>query len=33
MSKKTVNYPLVGWMVLGSVPSALFGAYALHLLG
>jgi uncharacterized membrane protein YfcA len=33
MSKKTVNYPLVGWMVLGSVPCALFGAYALHLLG
>jgi hypothetical protein len=33
MSKKTVNYPLVGWMVLGSVPAALFGAYALHLLG
>ena len=33
MTKKTVNYPLVGWMVLGSVPAALFGAYALHLMG
>ena len=33
MAKKTVNYSLVGWMVLGSVPAALFGAYALHLLG
>jgi hypothetical protein len=33
MTKKTVNYSLVGWMVLGSVPCALFGAYALHLLG
>jgi uncharacterized protein len=33
MAKKTVNYALVGWMVLGSVPAALFGAYALHLLG
>ena len=33
MTKKTVNYSLVGWMVLGSVPAALFGAYALHLLG
>ncbi len=33
MTKKTVNYPLVGFMVLGSVPSALLGAYVLHLLG
>ena len=33
MAKKTVNYSLVGWMVLGWVPAALFGAYALHLLG
>lgn len=33
MIKKTVNYSLVGWMVLGSVPAALLGAYALHLLG
>ncbi len=33
MTKKTVNYSLVGWMVLGSVPSALVGAYVLHLLG
>jgi len=33
MTKKTVNYSLVGWMVLGSVPAALLGAYALHLMG
>jgi uncharacterized protein len=33
MTKKTVNYPLVGYMVLGSVPAALLGAYALHLFG
>src|SRR5258708_24742803 len=33
MAKKTVNYSLVGWMVLGSVPSALLGSYALHLMG
>lgn len=33
MTKRTVNYRLVGWMVLGSVPAALFGAYALHLFG
>ena len=33
MTKKTVNYSLVGWMVLGSVPAALLGAYALHLHG
>ena len=29
----TVNLRLVGWMVLGSVPAALFGAYLLHRLG
>jgi len=29
----TVNRRLVGWMVLGSVPSAFLGAYLLHLLG
>jgi uncharacterized protein len=29
----TVNYRLVGWMVLGSVPAAFLGAYLLHLLG
>jgi len=33
MTKKTVNYSLVGWMVLGSVPAALLGAYTLHLMG
>ncbi len=33
MAKRTVNYSLVGWMVLGSVPAALLGAYVLHLLG
>ena len=33
MTRKTVNYTLVGWMVLGSVPAALLGAYALHLMG
>src|ERR1035438_9130687 len=29
----TVNRSLVGWMVLGSVPMALVGAYLLHLMG
>ncbi len=29
----TVNLRLVRWMVLGSVPAALVGAYTLHLLG
>ncbi len=29
----TVNRSLVGWMVLGSVPMALVGAYLLHLIG
>ena len=33
MTKKTVNYGLVGYMVLGSVPAALLGAWSLHLLG
>ena len=33
MSKKTVNFRLVGWMVAGSVPMAFLGAYLLHLLG
>ncbi len=33
MTKKTVNYGLVGYMVLGSVPAALLGAWTLHLLG
>jgi uncharacterized protein len=31
--KGTVNRSLVGWMVLGSVPSAFGGAYLLHLMG
>ncbi len=29
----TVNLRLVGWMALGSVPMAFFGAYLLHLIG
>jgi len=29
----TVNLRLVGWMMLGSVPMAFFGAYLLHLIG
>jgi len=33
LRKGTVNLRLVGWMVLGSVPMALLGAYLLHLLG
>jgi uncharacterized membrane protein YfcA len=33
MRKRTVNYRLVGWMVLGSVPMAFLGAYVLHLFG
>jgi uncharacterized protein len=33
MTKRTVNYSLVGWMVTGSVPAALLGSYVLHLLG
>jgi uncharacterized protein len=31
--KGTVNYRLVGWLALGSVPAAFLGAYLLHLLG
>ena len=33
LRKRTVNRPLVGWMVLGSVPMAFLGAYLLHELG
>jgi hypothetical protein len=33
MAQKTVNFALVGWMVLGSVPMAFLGAYLLHLMG
>jgi uncharacterized protein len=33
LRKGTVNHRLVGWMVLGSVPAAFFGAYLLHLMG
>jgi uncharacterized protein len=33
LRKGTVHRPLVGWMVLGSVPMAFLGAYLLHVLG
>jgi uncharacterized membrane protein YfcA len=33
LHKGTVNLRLVGWMMLGSVPMAFFGAYVLHLFG
>ena len=33
LRRGTVNLRLVGWMVLGSVPMAFFGAYLLRLLG
>jgi uncharacterized protein len=33
MTKRTVNFHLVGWMVAGSVPMAFLGAYLLHLMG
>jgi uncharacterized protein len=33
LRRGTVNRSLVGWMVLGSVPMALVGAYLLHLIG
>jgi uncharacterized protein len=33
LRRRTVNLRLVGWMVLGSVPLAFFGAYLLHLIG
>jgi uncharacterized membrane protein YfcA len=33
IAKKTVNWTLVGWMVIGSVPMAFVGSYLLHVLG
>src|SRR5579871_6068837 len=33
LRRGTANLRLAGWMVLGSVPAALLGAYLLHLLG
>jgi len=33
MTKGTVNWALVGWMCLGSVPMAFVGSYLLHLMG
>ncbi len=33
MRRGTVNYRLVGWMCVGSVPMAFLGSYLLHLLG
>ncbi len=33
LRKGTVNLSLVGWLVLGSVPTAFLGAYLLHLMG
>ncbi len=33
LHKGTVNLPLVGWLCLGSVPMAFFGAYVLNLIG
>jgi len=33
LRKGTVNLKLVGWMMAGSVPAAIAGAYFLHLLG
>jgi len=33
MRKGTVNYKLVGWLTVGSVPMAFLGAYLLHVLG
>ena len=33
LRRGSVNLRLVGWMVLGSVPTAFLGAYLLHLLG
>jgi uncharacterized membrane protein YfcA len=33
LKRGSVNLRLVGWMVLGSVPMAFFGAYLLHLMG
>ena len=33
LRKGTVNRKLVGWIVVGSVPAAFFGAYLLHVMG
>ncbi len=33
LKRGTVDLPMVGWLALGSVPAALFGAYLLHLVG
>src|SRR5436305_7924346 len=33
LRRGTVNRGLVGWMVAGSVPMALLGAYLLHVIG
>ena len=33
MRAGTVNFKLVRWLVIGSVPAAFLGAYLLHLLG
>jgi len=33
MAQRTVNFPLVGWMVTGSVPMAFLGSFVLHELG
>jgi uncharacterized membrane protein YfcA len=33
LKRGTVNLRMVGWLALGSVPSAIFGAYLLHLMG
>ena len=33
LTRKTVNFRLVGWMVTGSVPMAFVGSYLLHLMG
>jgi uncharacterized membrane protein YfcA len=33
LKRGTVNLAMVGWLALGSVPSAIFGAYLLHLMG
>src|SRR5262249_41371119 len=33
MHKGTVNWRLVGWMCLGSVPMAFLGTYLLHVMG
>lgn len=33
LTRRTVNLPMVGWLTVGSVPSAFAGAYLLRLLG